>query len=91
MYSLRSQKVQKFTFGDDLLSGRKVRFEFTISTLRFELLFMDRMGNMITAYLTLLWMKLEFNYDVYLEKQSYLVSIFRDMFIEGKKSGKRNV
>jgi len=31
-----------------------------------------RMGNMITAYLTLLWMKLEFNYDVYLEKQSYL-------------------
>ena len=33
-----------------------------------------RMGNMITAYLTLLWMKLEFNYDVYLEKQSYLVS-----------------
>ena len=52
---------------------------------------MDRMGNMITAYLTLLWMKLEFNYDVYLEKQSYLVSIFRDMFIEGKKSGKRNV
>ena len=39
---------------------------------------MDRMGNMITAYLTLLWMKLEFNYDVYLEKQSYLVSIFRE-------------
>ena len=33
-----------------------------------------RMGNMITAYLTLLWMKLEFNYDVYFEKQSYLVS-----------------
>ena len=32
-----------------------------------------RMGNMITAYLTLLWMKLEFNYDVYFEKQSYLV------------------
>ena len=32
-----------------------------------------RLGNMITAYLTLLWMKLEFGYDVYFEKEAYQV------------------
>ena len=34
-----------------------------------------RLGNMITAYLTLTWMKEEFGYDVYYEKESFLVNI----------------
>ena len=33
-----------------------------------------RLGNMLTSYLTLLWLKLEFGYDTYYEKESYYVS-----------------
>ncbi len=32
-----------------------------------------RMGNMLTAFLMLLWLKLEFGFDVYYEKSSLMV------------------
>ena len=35
-----------------------------------------RLGNKLTAYLMLLWLKLEFGFDIYFEKESYLVSSF---------------
>ena len=33
-----------------------------------------RLGNMLTTYLTLYWLKLEFGYDTYYEKEAYYVS-----------------
>ena len=42
-----------------------------------------RLGNMLTTYLTLYWLKLEFGYDTYYEKEAYYVSTyFYHFFVE---------
>ena len=42
-----------------------------------------RLGNMLTTYLTLYWLKLEFGYDTYYEKEAYYVSTtFTTFFVE---------
>ena len=46
-----------------------------------------RLGNMLTTYLTLYWLKLEFGYDTYYEKEAYYVSTtFTTFFVETYKS-----
>ena len=46
-----------------------------------------RLGNMLTTYLTLYWLKLEFGYDTYYEKEAYYVSTyFYHFFVETYKS-----
>lgn len=39
-----------------------------------------RLGNMLTAFLTLLWVKLDMNLDVYLEQEAHE---FLDHYFEG--------
>ena len=39
-----------------------------------------RLGNMLTAFLTLYWLKLDFGLDVYLEKEAHQ---FLDRYFEG--------